>query len=414
MNSAHRCLAHLDRGLDKLIAAGLLLLALTLYLRSDVRSSWRAVLLLMVCLAGVHVLIRGKALWQGLHPQIRPLLLFWLCFVLVTLLTAWTGNTFPASQQQLLQNFLLPASLPFLATLYLSDAGRLRLLGWAFLGGLCISLFRLAQYVEEWRLLGGLTNDIHQHRLFADSLVFGLPFLLAALASSRRFAWRYVAGLALCMTLGMILLTGARGAWLASGVGTLGFLLLRRDRNVLYTLLGLGLAGGVALALLGPGEIVAHKIQQGFDTSQRTSGTWGPSLAMIKDRPLLGYGFGSEVYHETFNHRVAGEPGWTIKTSQGPHNIFLATGFATGLPGLGLFLLACCAPLVLMFRRIWPTRRASLQGPPADEHILGVALCAVFLSALLTQGMFEGRSWPPIAFWLGASLAWLNRQLKAQ
>lgn len=413
MNSGNGGFYRLDRWLDKLISAGLLLLALTLYLRSDVRSSWRALLLIIIGLAAVHGVLRGRALWQGLAPQVPLFLSFWLAFAGFTLLTAWTGNTFPASQEQLLLNFLLPASLPWLAVFYLNRPERLQLLGWAFLGGLGINLFRNAeQYVEEWQVLGGLTNDIHLHRHFADGMVFGLPFLLAALIATRQRAGRLLLLLMLATAFGMILLTGARGAWLATGLGLLAFVLLLRDRKLHYALLGLGLVGVLAVVMLGPGEIVMAKIQQGFDTSQRTSGTWGPTLDMMADKPWLGYGFGPEVYHEAFNQRAPSEPGWSLKTSVGAHNHFLQVGFAAGIPGLMLFLLACLPPLILILRQVYQAAAATLQAGQThavlQQRVLGAALCCVFLSAIFTQGMFENRNWPPIAFWLGSCLAWLN------
>lgn len=410
MSACSRFMVQLDRGLDKFVCSGILMLALTLYLRSDVRSSWRALLFFLLCLAGLHAALHAKVIWQRVHSDTRKLLLYWTAFVLIVLLAAWVGNTFPGSQREFLLSFLLPAFLPFLVCLYINDKGRLRLLGWAFLGGLCITIFRNAnQYLDEWVSLGGVPQNILLHRHYADALVFGLPFLLMALSICKQSVWRYFLRIILFVTLCMILLTGARGAWLATGVSLACFILLVRDRKLFYALMGASLLGAIVALSIGPGDIVVAKIQQGFDTSQRASGTWGPSLDMMADRPWLGYGFGSAVYHEVFNARAPGEAGWSIKSSLGPHNHLLAIGFAAGITGLGLFLLACFSPLLQMLRLLRRTSDAIQSGEKATwERVLGAAFCSLFLGAIFTQGMFEGRSWPPIAFWLGASLAWLG------
>lgn len=409
MNSASRFVANMERWLDKLVYSGLTLLALTMYLYSDVRSTWRAVLLFLVCVTGMHLLVRAKPIWERLQAQSKKMLLLWLAFCLFILFTAYTGHTFPNSQQELLLSFLLPSSLPFLASIYINSKKKLQIIGLAFLGGLFISIFRnTEQYAKEWIELGGLPNDIHLHRHYADGLVFGVPFLLAAITLCKPRVPRYLLSLVLVVTLLMNLLTGARGAWLSTAVSMLCFLLLLGNRKLLYALPSLGLAMLLALATLTPSEIVTQKIRQGFDSSQRTTGTWGPTLDMMADRLILGYGFGAEVYHSTFNKRAPEEPNWNPKTSQGPHNAFLAIGFAAGLPGLGLFILAIFTPLLKILHIEYQKRKANLQQKYTYERISGIALCSIFFGAILTQGMFEGRNWPPIAFWLGLCLAWID------
>lgn len=204
----------------------------------------------------------------------------------------------------------------------------------------------------------------------------------------------------------MVALTGARGAWLAAAAVVMLYLLMYRDRRLM-----IATSAALAVFALGlfsfiPPEIGMNRINQGLDTSLRTTGTWGPALEMVADRPLLGYGYGGEVFHQEFNRRVPASPHWSIRQSLGPHNLFLDVAFATGGIGLALLMYVLFSAVLIMGRLLRALDRHHVRCSPL--YIGGVALLAVFSGFILAQGAVEERSWPPITLWLGLCLVWIQ------
>jgi O-antigen ligase len=143
-----------------------------------------------------------------------------------------------------------------------------------------------------------------------------------------------------------------------------------------------------------------------MDTSNRTAGTWGPAIEMIRDRPLLGYGLGDDVFHQEFNRRVVTAEHWTIRQSLGPHSFFLALGFAAGLPALLVLLLLFGLAVWPMGRRV-PSLLAD-KGAARSFGLSGVALLAAVSGTYAVIGNVENLNWNLFGFWLGMSMVWLQ------
>ena len=235
-----------------------------------------------------------------------------------------------------------------------------------------------------------------RHRKWAYPLVLFSPFLMLRLAQSAGRA-RLLWSLALLATTLMVLASGARGAWLALAAAAAiygGWLLRRQRRMVLGALAALALA--VPLFLLSPpGEVVRERLAQGFDTSARVTGTWGPALTMAAQHPWLGHGMGMRAYHDEYMGQVADHPHWFFRDrSMSPHNFFLMALFGLGLLGLALTL---ALSGLLVARYVAQARAAATP----QEAMLPLALLASFVAHYLVRGSFETLSWPPLALYIG-------------
>ena len=396
-----------SRRLDGFVFVGLLLLTVFVLRNPDVRSAWRAGLLLLGVLSLAGWLVFRPARWKGIVPQVRRLVLAGMAFVAIVDVASLAGPTVEVAPEQFFLGFLLPVLIPWLIFRHVRDRERWDWLMAVFAVAALILVFRnLAQYVQEWLALGKLSSDVNLHRRFAVNLVFGLPFLLWIAVGSRQ-RWLAATGWLLAIvSLVMIVATGARGAWLGAFVVIMIYLLFLRSRRLFAAS-----AAGLAIAVIAgltviPPELVVNKIQLGMDTSNRTAGTWGPAIEMIRDRPLLGYGLGDDVFHQEFNRRVVTAEHWTIRQSLGPHSFFLALGFAAGLPALLVLLLLFWLAVWPMGRRV-PTHLAA-GGAARSFGLSGIALLAAVSGAYVVIGNVENLNWNLFGFWLGMSMVWLQ------
>lgn len=399
--------SRLFQRLDGFLFAGLLLLIALVLRDPDVKLAWRAALLLFGVLSIGGWLVCRYFHWGDLHPTLRRMMFTAIVFVVIVVIASLSGSTLRLAPEQFFLGFLLPLLIPWLFVNHVRDRRRWEWVMATFVFAASLLLARnFAQYVQELIVLGKIPEDIHLHRRFAVKLVFGLPFLLwFALASRQR--WVAMVGWALTiLSMLMILATGSRGAWLGTIVVVLIFLgFLRSRRLLLGFFVGMAIVVIAGLAII-PSELVQNRIQQGMDTSNRTSGTWGPAVEMIRDRPLLGYGLGDDVFHEEFNRRSAMAEHWTIKKSIGPHSFFLALGFAAGLPALLILL-------ILLGQTVWLVGRGAQSGVVAGGSdrsfaLSGVALTAAALGAYGVIGNVENLNWILLWFWLGMSMVWLK------
>jgi O-antigen ligase len=238
-----------------------------------------------------------------------------------------------------------------------------------------------------------------RYRTYSDSLAFFAPFTLAMAGLARtRAAWIWWSIFALQLLL--IFFTGVRGAWLGLGIALLVWAFIKFDKKMLGVIAAIGISTAILLTVIMPKNIVMDRMHQGFSTSGRTHGTWGPSYDMMLDKPILGYGWGKSVYHTEFNKRAPKEPTWEFKKSLGPHSNYLEIGFAAGLVGL--------LSLILLYAKAFASlldlsRRSAMHH---TSYFALATLCA-FTAQYLVRGFVESSRWQPLGLLLGIAVALL-------
>jgi O-antigen ligase len=391
---------------DLFVFGGIVLLTVTLLRYPEPRSAWRLVVMVLAVVSLVISFRRGRI--ASLPAHIFRLAALSAGVFITVFVASIAGSTFELSGRQFANDFLIPSLLPILIWNHVVSERRWQVLMYAMaVAAIALVSANFLQYMREWQQLGGLSNDITLHRKYAVNLVVGLSFViwLGFAASFRCLRW--VAWLLVPLIIAMIIGTGARGAWLGAIVVIAIYGVLTRNRTY-GILLSIGLFISIAIAVaIVPGEFVAARIQQGFDTSGRISGTWAPALEMAMAKPLLGHGFGDDVFHAEYNRLVVDKAYWPIKASMGPHSFFLALAFAAGFPALVLLTVLLAFLLLLVVKNL---RR---MGPAADAHgyqwfLSGTALVAALVASYVVMGFFENLSWTLFGQILGLLLAWMR------
>jgi len=270
-------------------------------------------------------------------------------------------------------------------------------------GALLACTKQAGEHFMHWQATGRLSPEYQLIRTNAPGHAFYLPAIVAmALLAT---GWRRALVLAFVVALETVflLLAAARGSWLSVASGGLVAATLTRHWKLVAALGAAGVAALAVLALAIPDSQVAWRFQQGFSTSGRVTGTWGPALDLIRERPIAGYGYGQTAFHEAFDAAAPRHPDWTERASLGPHNIYLAAWFAGG-PLFLLSMLWLFAEMALVFLRVFRQ-----TGDP-DVRSLALAGLSSLVSAYLVQGFFEDTLWLAFGILLGLALG-LERAL---
>lgn len=391
---------------DWLVFGGIVLLTVTLLRYPEPRSAWRLVVLTLVIVS--LVVSFGKSRTANVPPHIVRLAALYAGIFVAVFAASIVGSTFELAGRQFGNDFLIPSLLPLLLWNHVASERRWQILMYAMaFAAIVLISANFLQYMREWQQFGGIPTEIMLHRKHAVNLVFGLSFVIWLGFSANKSWVRWIAWLLVPLTIAMIIGTGSRGAWLGATFVTAIFGVVTRSR-----IYGIVLSVGFAISLLAtlaivPSEFVVARIQQGFDTSGRINGTWGPALEMAMAHPLLGYGFGDNVFHHEYNRLVVDRESWLFKTSMGAHSFPLALAFAAGFPALILFVILMLALAIAVLRSV--RRLDLLANGHADQWVFsGTALVAGFVGAYGVMGLFENLSWTLFGQSLGLVLVWLR------
>ena len=236
---------------------------------------------------------------------------------------------------------------------------------------------------------GSILGTFGNANQLASYLSLTCPLLLGIISTCRGFR-RALLIVCLAVVLTCLILTGARGSWIAVLAGLSLFTVwgARRNRRAALRVAGFTL---LLLALLFM-TVTHFKPQIAHELAGRLRGsfaslnyrllTWRASLHMIAHHPLLGSGPGTFklLFLPTLADYLRGlDPlsywGLTEKMNE-PHNEYLQLAAETGLPGLGFLLLFCGGTICVALR--------NLRKLPSSEGFLSVALISS-LAAVMTD-----------------------------
>ncbi len=250
-----------------------------------------------------------------------------------------------------------------------------------------------------------LQNHSMQGMFFALAMLCCV--VAAFMAHTPRLRWGLLA-LAGLMALNVVFISPGRSGYLALaamlavvGVRLLGW------RRLPVVVVGLVAASAFAYLAsptvreriaLGIAEVETHRETETLTSMGFRMNAWENTLALIRERPVFGYGTGSfgAVYSERVRQRY---DDWRGDPGTDPHNQYLMILTENGLVGLAAFL----AVIVLAFR-------ASIRSPDGYRWIALGALLAWSLTSLFNSHF---RTFPEghlIALLLGVTLAAPPRQ----
>ena len=281
------------------------------------------------------------------------------------------------------------AALTF-GTVFVTSARHLQLLRALGFAAATMVLLELVQYGRELAELGRFSDDIARHRWYADSLIFFIPTVLALtwLARGRvRVAWACLLGLQFLL----LAATSARGAWLGAALAVaLAWPMLRLPRRALIGLAATGSLAVAAAVVILPSSLTTEALERGMSTTYRIDGTWGPAFEMAAERPLLGFGYGGQRFHDEYNRRADEHPWWFFRSSKGPHSTYLQVLFSAGLVGL--------VPLIFWFASLFGTFWNFARAQPVDPGTQALCYAGIgaFAAYYLGRGFVEFVRWAPL------------------
>lgn len=268
-------------------------------------------------------------------------------------------------------------------------------LTFSFIFGLTLNCtIELTRYYLEYINNGTLPFTTYSFREISNSLVFYFPALLILLFPERKKYSFYL--ILLLISFSFILLgTLSRGAWLAILVSCITFFLLIKNWKVpLAALILIGITFVTLKLITNENNILLFsKLEQTSSSNRYANGTQGTALEMIRDKPILGYGYGNNVYDSVYNEKVSQHPDWIYKKSIGPHNTFLFIWFGCGIIGLTLFISLIFSSITSLVKK--------LKSNCAYTRNTSLVLITVMVSYLLTRGMFEQMDIKPIGIIIG-------------
>jgi len=226
--------------------------------------------------------------------------------------------------------------------------------------------------------------------LFWDKGAFGrLKSHYFKLSSFPEAVYKSIVFLCFALSLGVLILTQSRGAWLGCAAG-IYLLCVLRDKRFLWLLLPLTIIVSLIFFQQANGNLLL--MLSLLDTRQEATlpgrmEIWSKALIMLRDFPLTGIGLGTfgEVYRLYFASIVLPSAGDIVYHA---HNTLLSVAVEVGLPGVLVYstLLGCFGAIS------WD----AMKYKRTMNRVLAIGLaCGVF--AFIIFGLFD-------AFTLGRNL----------
>lgn len=246
----------------------------------------------------------------------------------------------------------------YLVTRY-SPSQILRLVVWTLSTGAVLSILSSLALPSYGISFDGAWHGVYQHKNFMGRLM-GLNAVLLLIVNSgnRRYRWLLWAGVALCA--GLVLLSTSKGA-LVTLLVLLVVFPLYRSLQWKYTLavpfliiVILVIASGAILILENLETIVVDKLGKDLTFTGRTI-LWELVIEMIKQRPLLGYGYNA------FWRGLNGPSAYIVNTANWAvphaHNGFLDLWLDLGSLGGLVFLLGLLMGVIRAVRWLHLTKK---------------------------------------------------------
>ncbi len=284
---------------------------------------------------------------------------------------------------------------------------------------ICVVLYRVAAllFVAEFVQLAsdpaaaisrsryaGLFNNPNGLGLAAT---FFLPFVYWRYRTVPTFAGKVAAAILAGMVVTALVLSGSRSGLLGTAV-CMGYILtqIHRSRMVLVVLFVLVPLGTFVLfgETIGRTEIEESRLvrRESLANLSDRLPLWEQGLALVAERPLLGYGFGMSRFADIGAVDTTIQQALYYVRGINYHSTHLQAAIEVGIVGLGLFWAYSILMLRYGFRLFFDSDRSAL-------HLTGVVYFGVFL-ALFGDSFVHGWAFSPgnpnaILFWLTGAAA---------
>lgn len=347
----------------------------------------------LLALAGLAA-ISGER-WPGRSPVDRPLFLFVASLGVSTLVAGPAWSALDAYRG-------LWVAGTYIAVRMLAGGAEhaTRLAGILVLTAAAVAIYGIVQHftgIDVYRTLAGRPTEVDAYAhdpnryvvvgffpsylTYAHSLMLPLGWATAAtVGASRWILDRWVAAASTLLILVALMLSSARGAWVAAGAVVVCASCLG-NRRWRFPVAAVAATLALVVFSLSPGLRARARTIVDIDANTGRLAIWAANLEAVRDHPLLGVGFGNydrrmESYYA--RHRLADRRSHA-------HNSFLQIAAEAGIVGLSAFCLLFGSVLVCgwkLLRRLGRDHRLWVTAAGAWLGIIG------FLVGSCTQDTF--------------------------
>ena len=224
---------------------------------------------------------------------------------------------------------------------------------------------------------GRVVSTFENPNVLAEYLIMVIPVMLAAMILANGMRAKLLPALSLAATLGCLVYTWSRGAWLGIMIGLLIFLLMY-SKNTLTVLL-FGALGIPFLPFVLPESITQRFLSIGNVGDSSTSYRvyiWEGVVRMLKDHFVSGIGIGNDSFKLVYPYYALSG----IETAPHSHNLYLQITVELGIVGLIVFLAA-------MFFYAQGAFTLAVGEERKAKHMSAAVFCGIL--AVLAQGMTD-------------------------
>lgn len=265
-----------------------------------------------------------------------------------------------------------------------------------------LSFKEITQYVHEYH------NNImplskFEHRYISDWLIFVAPAIFY-IQLYKKIKYKILFFLLSIFFITITIGTLQRGTWLSISVIFTIWCIIKSKLSLLsFAIISLG-ATLYSLSIINKGQMdkLFYKIEQTDSGNRYNNGTQDAALDLIKENPIIGYGYGEYLFYKVYNKRAFDYPRWIFKRSIGPHNTVLSVWFAAGILGLVAIIYLFISIFIHLLRGYYHYNKAK------DGFLI---LMMIFIGDIIIRGLFETVNIANMAIIIGIALA-LNNSKK--
>jgi O-antigen ligase len=257
--------------------------------------------------------------------------------------------------------------------------------------------------------------SIH-YNLFGFILAFITPFYLFNMLS-KKIRWKKIVwGLFLAIGFVGVVLSSSRGA-IGNAVVALSvftvFLINRENFKKISVLVVVGLMLASATFKLWPEPVKKQIIalpKQLSTFNLRTGRFWIPAIKSVKNRPVLGWGYGSKIYRDARPFENTQKPRWRkeggLPHKGGLHSSFVTILFHQGIIGLFSYLFLLGSSSYVLF---------GIIKEKADERrLLALTLLSVIIGSFIFNAFVLSVPFRRLALIVAMSAALINNTLDVE
>jgi O-antigen ligase len=207
--------------------------------------------------------------------------------------------------------------------------------------------------IGQYNIAGGIIAfENRNHNTMGKILGGSFPFLLLAFSAVKRPIWKGIAILLILLGLFAIFMTLSRATWAGAVFALLIWGMHQNWKKVMTAALILFL---FILFSFGPDSVAQRfaLLETQISTISDRAPIWEMAFQEFKERPLLGYGYGLNIFEKVYAGRT-GQPEEAMKVTH-EHNLFFALLIQNGIIGMVLYFWIFIRTLILIYKMILST-----------------------------------------------------------